>query len=223
MVLAARPAPVPAAGTERLAPGVHPLGLRPRRDALVHVPAAHDPAVPAPVVVLLHGAGSDAVSGLAPLLAHADAAGLVLVAPSSLGSTWDVLFGTGGPDAGVLDAALGHVFDRVAADPARIAVGGFSDGATAAIGFGRANAELFAGGVVALSPGFVPDGPAGPDPRPVFVSHGRADAVLPIERCGRIVARRLRAEGHRVELHEFDGGHTVPDEIARAAVAFLTG
>src|SRR5919202_6240688 len=73
---------------------------------------------------------------------------------------------------------------------------------------------------MAFSPGFV--APAPPRGRPrVFVSHGTADAVLPIDRCSRRIVPRLRQASYDVTYQEFEGPHTVPPEIAQAAVAWF--
>jgi phospholipase/carboxylesterase len=71
--------------------------------------------------------------------------------------------------------------------------------------------------VLALSPGFVvADGRTGTPP--LFVAHGTRDDVLPIDRCGRRIVRDARHRGYAVTFVEFDGGHTVPPEIARRAM-----
>jgi hypothetical protein len=33
----------------------------------------------------------------------------------------------------------------------------------------------------------------------IFISHGIKDTVLPIERCGRAIARRLTGEGYEID------------------------
>ncbi len=76
-----------------------------------------------------------------------------------------------------------RIFQQVFVDPNRISVGGFSDGASYALALGLANGDLFSR-VIAFSPGFVPPVPRSGKPR-VFVSHGDADAVLPIDRTSR--------------------------------------
>jgi phospholipase/carboxylesterase len=43
--------------------------------------------------------------------------------------------------------------------------------------------------------------------------------VLPIERCSRRIVLRLRAEGYDIDYREFDGGHSVPEALAREALA----
>ncbi len=74
--------------------------------------------------------------------------------------------------------------------------------------------------VVAFSPGFVPA--VSREGRPaVFVSHGDADEVLPVERTSRRIVPALRDEGYDVTYREFAGGHAVPHEVAVAAVDWL--
>jgi len=171
---------------------------------------------------MLHGAGGDAAGGLAPFRTLADDHGVVVLAPESRGRTWDALLGGWGPDVAFVDRALDFVFARYAVDPARVAVGGFSDGASYALGLALANGDLFSY-AVAFSPGFVPRAPATGSPR-VFISHGTDDQVLPIDACSRRIVPRLQAADYDVEYREFDGGHTVPDDMAAGAVAwFLAG
>src|SRR4051794_18689905 len=85
--------PLPQLRDPRKQSGVHPLGLDEGRDALVYIPADYTPQRPAPLVLLLHGAGGSAPSGLGLLQSLADAANLILLAPDSKASTWDVLVG----------------------------------------------------------------------------------------------------------------------------------
>jgi phospholipase/carboxylesterase len=106
-------------------------------------------------------------------------------------------------------------------DPARVAVGGFSDGATYAISIGLINGDLFRR-VIAFSPGFVVDGASHGTPR-FFVSHGTVDRILPIDQCSRVIVPALRRHGYEVNFKEFDGGHTVPPDIAAEAMRWLAG
>src|SRR5919204_605485 len=78
----------PAQPRERVPPGTHVLDLGTPRAGLLHVPEALDQAAPAPLVVLLHGAGSDPAAGLALLRREADEHGMLLVAPASTAATW---------------------------------------------------------------------------------------------------------------------------------------
>jgi phospholipase/carboxylesterase len=186
---------------------------------LLYVPAGVRPERPAPLVLVLHGAGATAQQGLELLLGQADDVGLVLVAPSSQGQTWDLLLGGYGPDVAWIDRALAEAFQRLPVDPSRLAVGGFSDGASYAISLGLTNGDLFSH-VLAFSPGFA--APARRRGRPrLFVSHGTRDRVLPISACSRRLVPQLRQAGYQVRYREFEGGHTIPAAIARDAVAWL--
>lgn len=206
----------------RPVPGLRSIGLSPRRDGLVYVPESLSPGMAAPLVVLLHGAGGDARQMVPLLEVQADAHGIVLLAPDSRGRTWDVILREYGPDVAFLDRALEQVFARHAVDPERLAIGGFSDGASYALSLGLTNGTLFTH-VLAFSPGFMAPTRTADSPR-FFVSHGVADDVLPIERTSRRVAPELRRAGYGVMYREFPGGHVVPPEIVRAGVDwFLAG
>jgi phospholipase/carboxylesterase len=192
------------------------------RDGAVYVPESYRSDTPAPLVLTLHGATGSGRRGLGRLQSLADAAGLILLAPDSRGVTWDVAMSGGfGPDAEFVDRALDFVFARYAVDPTRLAAEGFSDGASYALSLGLLNGDLFTH-VIAFSPGFVAEGTRRGKPR-VFVSHGVHDRILPIDRCGRRIARDLRGDDYDVSYTEFDGGHAVPTEIAGAAVDWLNG
>lgn len=211
----------PAAPTEGVSPGLHPLGLDGAGEALLFVPTGYRAERPAPFVLSLHGAGGNAERGLYPLADLAEGAGLIVLAPSSRGRTWDVLLGGFGPDVAAIDRALAAVFARCAVDPGRLAVAGFSDGASYALSLGLTNGDLF-GHVLAFSPGFAAPGEVRGRPR-VFVSHGTEDQVLAIGRTSRRVVPRLEAAGYDVTYREFAGPHTVPPETAREGLGWFLG
>ena len=206
---------------EGLSPGVHALGLGQGRDGTLYVPKSINPSRPAPLVVALHGAGGQAGHMLDPFLETADARGYLVLAPDSRRQTWDVILGGYGADVAFLDRALARTFERHAIDPARIAVAGFSDGASYALSIGIINGELFSH-ILAFSPGFMAPTRQADSPR-VFISHGTRDGVLPIDACSRRLAPKLRQAGYDLDYREFDGGREVPPEMVTAAVArFLT-
>jgi phospholipase/carboxylesterase len=199
------------------------LGLEGGRDGLLYVPETAEPG--APVLVFLHGAMGNGRAHVRAVLGAADRYGVVLVAPDSRDATsWDLIAGGHiGPDVEFLDRVLDSLVDRpdLDVDPARLALGGVSDGASYALTVGLSNGDVFPT-VLAFSPGFlaVPE-PAG-QPR-IFVSHGTADPILPIEACSRSFVPALLGAGYEVRFHEFDGGHTVPAPIADEAVRWWLG
>jgi phospholipase/carboxylesterase len=205
------------AGPTGVSPGVHGLGLAQGRDGTLYVPKSIDPARPAPLVVALHGAGGHAAQMLDPFLETAEARGYVVLAPDSRRQSWDVILGGYGADVAFLDEALAHTFERQAIDPRRIAVAGFSDGASYALSVGLINGALFSD-ILAFSPGFMAPTDQAGSPR-VFISHGIRDSVLPIDACSRRLAPKLRETGYDVDYREFDGGHEVPADMVTAAVA----
>lgn len=186
-----------------------------QRDALLYVPDGIGDDRPR-LVVSLHGAGGEPASSIAHFRAYADARRLVLLAPASWGPTWDVILGGWGPDVRTLDAVLEPILNAWPVDPDDVAVSGFSDGASYALSLAVANGDLFRR-VLAFSPGFLASAP--PAGRPdVFVTHGVADTVLPINRTSRVLVPRLRAAGYQVDYREFSGPHTVPAELVAAGL-----
>jgi predicted esterase len=190
-------------------PGLRELG----GGALLYVPAGVDASRPAPLVVMLHGAGGRAQHSLDLVRAHADKHGFILLAPASRLTSWDIISQRRfGADVTAIDIALAAVFSSHAVDPKRLAVAGFSDGASYALSLGLTNGGLFSH-IVAFAPGFIAPGQpsGGPD---IFITHGKADRVLPIDRCSRRIVPQLERAGYPVRYVEFDGGHTVPDDLA---------
>ena len=186
---------------------------------------------PAPVLLALHGAGGEAAHVLESFRAAADANGIVLLIPQSTGSSWDMIedlkrrLGVEmnvqpryGKDLKAIDAALADLFTKVAVDPARIGIMGFSDGASYALSVGTANPQLFRQ-VIAFSPGPAFLGKSAPG-QFVFISHGENDRVLPFSVARGHVAK-LRVKKVPVEFERFDGGHEVPKAIKDKAFAFL--
>ena len=205
----------PAGATK---PGVIPLGLRKDRDVLLYVPKAVPD--PAPLVLYLHGATGNERQGVRRLGDLAEEFGFLLLSPASEETTWDAIHAGYGPDVRLIDQALEKVFSLRRVDPAKIAVCGFSDGASYAIGLGISNGDLFRA-VIAFSPGFVPSGVERVGRPRILISHGRQDQILPFENTNGQMLPLLKRAGYDVTFREFDGPHTVPPEIARGAMEWF--
>lgn len=220
--LAARPAgpaAAPAGAPWPLPPGLHPLGMGGGREGRLRVP--DNPALagkPLPLIVMLHGAGSSAERALRRLLPIADQALLAL--PESAGVTWDIIEeGAYGTDIARLDAVLARILAAWPVDPKRLAIAGFSDGASYAFSLALMNGDLFSHALI-FSPGFA--APACIHGRArFFVSHGTADGILDIGFGSRRLVPKLLQGGWAVRYVEFDGGHTLPEPVVRAALDFL--
>jgi phospholipase/carboxylesterase len=195
--------------TKSVQPGEHTLDLGGDRDGLLIVPQQYRPDKAAPLAVMLHGAGGHA-RRLALLLSMANSFGVVLLVPESRGTTWDGVRGSYGPDVDFISRALDQTFTRCAVDQRKLAVGGFSDGATYGLSLGLDNGTLFTH-VMAFSPGF------NAARRPSRVAaHFRLARPLryhPAHRCHQ-PPHRPRARGRGLLGDLQDGPHAVPEGIA---------
>ncbi len=228
LATAAHPAPRPSprltarpgAPTEEPVHGLHDLGLARRRDGFVYVPDNYDPSRPSPLLVLLHGAGGAAKSAWTPYTALAGPRGLILLAIDSRSHrTWDILLGAWGPDVAFIDQALIRVFARYHIDASRVAIAGFSDGASYALSLGAANGDLFTH-VIAFAPGSIR--PVRPRSRPrLFVSHGTNDAVLPFRSTREGIVPTLRQAGYDVTFRETNLGHEVSWDLSIEMLAWF--
>jgi phospholipase/carboxylesterase len=208
----------------RVGLGLQPLGLvtgRGARDGVVFVPAGYRADRPTRLMVLLHGEASTPRAVIAPLRALADSAGIILLAPASRGRTWDAIGGGSiGPDVAFVDRAMAAAFARYNVDPGRVTVAGFSEGGSYALMLALANGDLFRR-AIAFSPGSIP-GALPPVGRPrMFVAHGTRDRVKRVANTRRFVVEELEQRGYDLRFLEFEGGHTIPPEIAETALEWL--
>lgn len=177
------------------------------------------PDGPVPLVVLFHGATSNPRQALPVIRAEANRRKFLVLAPKSRARTWDVLTEGFGPDVEALDTMLAALFERYPIDPARIAVAGFSDGASYALSLGLINGDLFSR-VFVFSGGFYVPGRIAGRPE-IFVSHGFYDSVLPIEFTGQEIVRVLQDDGFAPHYREFEGGHEAPYDVVEEAFDLL--
>lgn len=204
----------------------------------LQLPAA--PADGAPLVVLLHGRGSDR-HDLARLHQFLPA-GMMLVTPEAPfpaapwgygpGSAWYRLVRDGVPDEASFSESQERLAELLAALPGALPVrpgplvlGGFSQGGTMSV----SHALVHPGGVplvVNLS-GFVPEHPAVRVTREsargtaIFWGHGTQDVAVPYDLALRGRAA-LQAVGADLAAHDYDMGHAVSPAELRDLSAWLT-
>ena len=186
----------------------------------------------APLVVLLHGRGSNRhdLAGLHPHLP----AGTILVTPEAPfpgapwgygpGSAWYRFISEGVPDEATLSAsleALETLFDTLAGElpvrPGPLVLGGFSQGGTTSVAYALTRPGAVSR-VVNLS-GFVPRHPdVRVTPESVsgirfFWGHGTADPAIPFSLAERGRAA-LHAAGADLTAHDYSMGHGIsPAEL----------
>lgn len=217
--LAARP----GTPTATIAPGTWPITPTLPNDGALVVPSSYDGSTAVPLVLALHGAGGSPQGPITLLQPFAEARGFLVLAVGARGVTWDVMTYKYSYDVTFIDSALAWAFERCAVDAARVTVEGFSDGATYALGLALANGDLFSH-AIAFSPGYIARSDSPPVGKPRFFdSHGRQDPVLTIDNASRRIVPTLRKRGYDVTYVEFDGGHTVPQDIATQAIDWMLG
>jgi predicted esterase len=190
-----------------------------KKDGLVVVPKTYDAKIPAAMLLSLHGATGTPEHQLGLYKQTPETQNVILVIPSSRVYTWDLIASRGqgfGDDIAFLNHVLFRVFQTYNIDPARIAIGGFSDGASYAASVGISNGDLFPT-MLLNSPGFAAPLTQVGKPR-VFVSHGTQDKVLPIDQCSRRLVGVLRGQGYETSFVEFRGGHELPNSIRERMV-----
>ena len=196
--------------------GLTRLNLSSSRDGILYVPESYSPDIAMPLFIAMHGAGGDSSNWMS-YHARAEKRGMIFLAPDSRASTWDIIKGGYGADVQFLDRALRYVFNRYNIDPTRIALGGFSDGATYALSLGQSNGDLFSH-LIGYSPGIV----VGKDPivgKPrIYISHGTRDNILNVRVTRNKIVPAFRKAGYDVIYNEFKGGHEVPAAVSEAAL-----
>lgn len=182
-----------AVAANALGPGDHHRSIKVGeldRSYLVHVPPQYDPQKPTPVVLVLHGAGTNGqiTVSFCGLNKKADEAGFVAVYPNGTGLaglmlTWNSGgFRGNGPsnadDVGFIAKVLDDLATVVNADPKRVYATGMSNGGMMCY---RLAAEL-SDRIAAIAPvagTMAIDGYNPKRPVPVVHFHGTADRIVP--------------------------------------------
>lgn len=243
VALLALPVPAPAATPsgrlETPAPAAPPAAPDRRSGVLTlaggafaYLPKGND-GTPRPLLIAFHGAGGSPQGVLEAFRDDADRDRFVLMIPTARGANWDLIedllgrYGIEmnvrpryGRDLDALDSALADLFARVAIDPARIGMMGFSNGATYALNVGATNPALVRT-IVAFSPGPAYLNRVDPSQR-IFISHGREDPDLSYSATRSVVAW-LRSRKAAVHFEPFDGKHIVPREVRQKGIDFFAG
>ena len=209
----------PHAPERALGPGTHQLAGAIDADCTLFVPDSYRANTPFGLFVVLHGAGESRnyMHQFFPPAAEYD---LLVLVPRSASRTWDMVLGGFGPDVKAIDHALAHTFDHCNIDPARIALGGFSDGGSYALSLGLDNGDLFTH-IIAFSPGFMRSQERIGQPG-IHIYHGTDDTILPIQSTSRRIVEQLSAWNYDVTYQEFDGPHTVRIEDVRTSFDWMT-
>lgn len=178
----------------------------------VIVPSWYDPAHPAPVVFALHGGSGHGRLFLWNWLPEARSRGLIIVAPTAVGTTWSLM----DPeiDSQNLQAILTRVRDRWNVDPDHMLLSGMSDGGTFSLLSGLAEDSPFTH-LAPVAASFHPMLLAMTSPQrltglPIHLTHGAQDWMFPVSGA-RTAHRTLAASGAAITYREIaDLAHAYP-------------
>ena len=191
-------------------PGVHELTLGNGQAARMHVTPGDGPRA---LIVALHGAGGTPAGAIEAFGGAWDEPGLVLIAPASKGQTWSILRSQQDLDLESVNLALAEAYERCTIDRRRIAVGGFSDGATYALTLGVSNGDLFPAVIALLARRDRRGRAAG---RPALLRLARHARQRPSDRQRRRRCRPQAPPGRLpVTYRRFRGDHEVLDGHVR--------
>jgi len=186
-------------------------------NAFAYVPATI--TGPAPLIVVLHGAGGDARHFLDQFKHDTDQRGAILLSVQSSGRTWAQRKPTDDEaDVANIKAAIAELIEKAPIEKGRTTVLGFSDGASYALSIGMAYPGVFRT-IVAFSPGYAFAPKELDSEQRIFIAHSRRDPILPAENTRRMVEGLERA-GFAPEVHWFNGGHEIDPQLQKAAFDF---
>lgn len=178
------------------------------RSFRVHVPASYDPKARTPLVLNLHGYGSNArdQEAYSEMISKANATGFITAAPegSNDPQRWHIY---GSNEAGYVDdvsfvaALLDHIEASYCIDPERIYVAGMSNGGAMSIRLACDLSDRIAA-VAAVAGVYTPLVCDGERKVPLIAFHGTGDELVPFD-AGRAGRYSLASRGVRTAVGEW--------------------
>lgn len=203
-------------------------------DAVAYLPDPDPSGAPPPLMIVLHGAGGNAATALRNVIGEASLRGIALVAVKSQAGTWDALgplfsnfsgssIRLPGGDKKRIEDAVAALKAEAPIDEDRIALFGFSDGATMALSLGADSPKDYPF-VIAFAPGGVIQRHAGKAAanQLMIIAHGTADRIIPYRHDLANVCPKVAVGKRSVRFITFEGGHRVNQSALRDVLdAFL--
>ncbi len=214
---------LPARGSEQTGVMSFPAAGGERGGFWLYIPEHYVPDRAWPLIVALHGGSGTGRLFLWSWLRDARSRGAILVAPTSLGSTWALLGPD--PDSQNLARVLAFIRTRWNVDTARLLLTGMSDGGTFTYLSGLAAQSPFTH-LAPVAAAFHPMLAQMADAErtrglPIHIIHGTLDWMFPVA-LARQAERALSGAGASVVLREIDDlSHTYPRELNQAILRWL--
>lgn len=194
-----------------------------RGNFALYVPETYDGATERALVVALHGGSGTGREFVWTWLREARSRGFLLLAPTSVGPTWDLF--TGDDDAASLSQMVEYVAQRYRVDRSKVLLTGLSDGATYCLLGGLRDGSPFThlapiSGV--LHPANARNGNLDrARDKPIYLVHGALDWMFPVQ-SAREARDTLEQAGARLVYREIDDlSHTYPREQNDAILKWL--
>ncbi len=178
----------------------------------VFVPSWYDAATPAPVIMALHGGSGHGRLFLCNWLPEARSRGLIVVAPTAIGSTWSLMEPE--TDSQNLAKILERIRGRWNIDPTHMLLTGMSDGGTFTLISGLSEDSPFTH-LAPVAASFHPlllamTGPERLSGLPIHLTHGAQDWMFPVGGA-RTAHRMLASAGAAITYREIaDLSHAYP-------------
>lgn len=192
------------------------VGLFTEKDSLLdtgasyslYIPETYDGSRDLPLVVALHGGYGNGRDFIWVWLREARTRGFILLAPSSIGTTWS--FGTG-DDEIAIDKAMNYIFNKWRVDKNRILLTGISDGATYSLYCGLMKNSPFTA-LAPISGVLLPIDLSNAEKKRIYLVHGTLDWMFPVQRAFQAYDA-LKKAGADITFREIkDLSHTYPRE-----------
>ncbi len=202
-------------------------------------PDDFEPITGVPLVILLHGFGAN-MYDLASLAEMIDETGYVYAFPNApypmtTGNGYSFSWATGRdgvvqPPAGtptpdeMLAAFIAEVMEQTGTPAGDVVLGGFSQGGGVTLRYGLPRPEAFRG-LVVMSGAFrdadtLRDQLPAERTQPIFISHGRQDPQITLDRAHETLAFLTEA-GYDPAYHEYDMGHQIPPAVIEDLIPWL--
>ncbi len=193
-------------------------------------PDDYDASLQYPLFILLHGFGAN-MQDLASLSPAINREGYVYACPQApmafqlgpgmVGYGWTPRGAEATPEdiqnaEDALDTFFAEIMEKYQVSPGNVILSGFSQGGGMTYRCGLRQPNLFAG--LAVLSGTLPDTDSLkarlPEERnqPIFVVHGTADSVLPIDR-GRAANEFLQSAGYQPQYKEYPMAHEISPDV----------